>query len=138
MLELDYAFLADYASIQGDRLTTVGASFTRMETQALPAHAWFAVAGRIRCDEAEREWVNLTIRFISPGEDPIVVEASNQLDVSTTTHPPYSGHRRGIVFALQMALPLIESGTYTVEVDIDETAGVDRALKFEVIPAPAQ
>ncbi|MGK2348002.1 DUF6941 family protein [Actinomyces sp. W5033] len=75
MLGLDCAFLADDVSIQGDRLTTVGASFTRMEAQALPARAWFAVAGRIRCDEAEREWVNLTIRFISPGEDPIVVDA---------------------------------------------------------------
>ncbi|QPL05048.1 MULTISPECIES: DUF6941 family protein [Actinomyces] len=136
MLELDYAFLADYASIQGGLLTTVGASFTRMEAQALPIHASFAVAGRIRCDEAEREWVKLTIRFISPGEDPTVVEASNQIDVSTTTHLPYSGHRRGIVFALQMTLPLIELGIYTVEVDIDETEGVDRTLKFEVIPAP--
>lgn len=31
-----------------------------------------------------------------------------------------------------MALPLMETGTYAVEVDIDGTEGVDRVLKFEL------
>jgi hypothetical protein len=132
MLELDYAFLAEYASIQGSHLTAVGASFTRMEAQEMPLQAFFAVAGRIRCDEPERESINLTVRVTSPGEEPLRIEATNQLDASEATVRPYCGHKRGVVFALQMALPLMETGTYAVEVDIDGTEGVDRVLKFEL------
>ncbi|WP_174721948.1 DUF6941 family protein [Actinomyces qiguomingii] len=133
MLELDYAFLAEYASIQDGNLTTVGGSFTRLVTPQLPVQAFLAVAGRIRCDEPQRETVDVTIRITSPGDDQLKIEATNRLDASETTHAPYDGHKRGIIFAAQIGVPLIEAGTYTVEVDIDETEGVDRVLKFEVV-----
>lgn len=135
MLELDYAFLAEHASIQGKLLTTVGASFTRMETPSMPFQAFFAIAGRIRCDEPDQDTIGLTVRIISPGDTPFKIEAHHQLDSSESTNEPYNGHRRGIIFALQMSLPLLEEGTYTVEVDIDETDEVDRVLKFETVTA---
>ena len=133
MLELDYAFLADFATIQDGRLTVVGASFTRMVVTEYPTFALLGVAGRIRCDEPDRNTINVTLRITSPGVEPTTIEAVNALDASEKTNPPYDKHRRGIVFAVQVNLPVLEEGTYTVEVDLDETDGVDRTLKFEVL-----
>jgi hypothetical protein len=133
MLELDYAFLADFATIQDGRLTVVGASFTRMVVTEYPTFALLGVAGRIRCDEPDRNTINVTLRITSPGVEPTTIEAVNALDASEKTNPPYDKHRRGIVFAVQVNLPVLEEGTHTVEVDLDETDGVDRTLKFEVL-----
>lgn len=131
MIDLDYAMLADYAAIQDSKLTVVGASFTRVLVDQVPMQAFLAVAGRARCDEPDRQDIGLTVRVISPGEEPLVIEATNRLDASEEVHPPYLGHKRGIIFAVQIAIPLLTTGTYTVEVDIDETEGVDRTLEFE-------
>ena len=133
MLELDYAFLADFATIQDGRLTVVGASFTRMVVTEYPTFALLGVAGRIRCDEPDRNTINVTLRITSPGAEPTTIEAVNAVDASEKANPPYDKHRRGIVFAVQVNLPVLEEGTYTVEVDLDETDGVDRTLKFEVL-----
>ena len=133
MLELDYAFLADFATIQDGRLTVVGASFTRMVVTEYPTFALLGVAGRIRCDEPDRNTINVTLRITSPGAEPTTIEAVNALDASEKANPPYDKHRRGIVFAVQVNLPVLEEGTYTVEIDLDETDGVDRTLKFEVL-----
>ncbi len=135
MLELDYAFLAEYASIQDGKLTTVGASFTKLRTPEMPTQDFLAVAGRIRCDEPKRETIGVTVRITAPGDEPWAIEATNRLNASEAEHTPYNGHRRGIIFALQMSMTLVEFGTHTVEVDIDETDGVDRVLKFETISA---
>ena len=133
MLELDYAFLADFATIQDGRLTVVGASFTRMVVTEYPTFALLGVAGRIRCDEPDRNTINVTLRITSPGVEPTTIEAVNALDASEKTNPPYDKHRRGIVFAVQVNLPVLKEGIHTVEVDLDETDGVDRTLKFEVL-----
>ena len=53
MAELDYAFLADYATISEGRLTAVGASFTHVFVPQLPVEISFAVAGRLRVREDE-------------------------------------------------------------------------------------
>ena len=133
MLELDYAFLADFATIQDGTLTVVGASFTRMVVTEYPTFALLGVAGHIRCDEPDRNTINVTLRITSPGVESTTIEAVNALDASEKENPPYDKHRRGIVFAVQVNLPILEEGTYTVEVDLDETDGVDRTLKFEVL-----
>ena len=133
MLELDYAFLADFATIQDGRLTVVGASFTRMVVTEYPTFALLGVAGRIRCAEPDRNTINVTLRITSPGVEPTTIEAINALDASEKTNPPYDKHRRGIVFAVQVNLPVLKEGIHTVEVDLDETDGVDRTLKFEVL-----
>lgn len=132
MLDLDYAFLADYAAIQEGKLTTVGASFTRMRVPVVPTQAFFAVAGRIRCDEPDRQDVGIRIRVVGPGDEPLTVEAENRLDISETTNPPYDAHRRGTIFALQVGLPILVAGTYSVSIDLEDTEGIDRLLRFEV------
>lgn len=53
MAELDYAFLADYATVAEGRLTAVGGSFTHLFSSNLPASITFSVAGRIRLLEDE-------------------------------------------------------------------------------------
>lgn len=82
MLELDYAFLADFATIQDGTLTVVGASFTRMVVTEYPTFALLGVAGRIRCDEPDRNTINVTLRITSPGAEPTTIEAVNALDAS--------------------------------------------------------
>ena len=74
MLELDYAFLADFATIQDGTLTVVGASFTRMVVTEYPTFALLGVAGRIRCDEPDRNTINVTLRITSPGAEPTTIE----------------------------------------------------------------
>ena len=133
MIDLDYAMLADYASIEGDKLTVVGASFTRAVVDQVPTQGMIAVAGRIRCDDPDRQEAGVTVRVTSPGDSPLEIEATNRLDISEARHAPYTGNRRGIVFAANMSIPLLATGTYTVEIDLDDTPEVDRVLKFEVL-----
>lgn len=130
MLELDYAFLADFATIQDGKLTTVGGSFTKLIASEFPSQALIAVAGRVRCDEPEVDVIPVTVRVMSPDDVGMTVEATTELDASEERHAPYEGHRRGIVFALQMNLPILSAGVYTVEIDLEGTDGVDRTLKF--------
>ena len=61
MLDLDYAFLADYATIQNGTLTAVGASLTSLEVDSLPSVAMFSFAGRLRCDESQENTLNFWI-----------------------------------------------------------------------------
>lgn len=65
----------------------------------------------------------------------MAIAATNQLDASEAKRAPCNGHRRDIIFALQMSIPLIEFGTRTIEVTIDETDGVDHVLKLESVSA---
>lgn len=137
MLDLDYAFLADYATIQNGTLTAVGASLTSLEVDSLPSVAMFSIAGRLRCDEPTRDAVSMSLRIIAPGDEGASIEATNILDASESTHPPYRGHRRGIVFAVQVSLPLLTPGLHQVEVDLEDTDGIDRVLRFDVSqPSP--
>ena len=94
MLEFDYAFLADFATIQDGTLTVVGASFTRMVVTEYPTFALLGVAGRIRCDEPDRNTINVTLRITSPGAEPTTIEAVNALDASEKANPPYDKQTR--------------------------------------------
>ena len=132
MIELDYAFLAEYATIQDNKLTTIGASFTRMQVLTIPTEATLSVAGRIRTP-SDIDELTLHVRATPPNQ-------SYQLDGSLalndlTSLPEYGEGRRGTVFALQFTLPLTDWGLYTIEVDLDETEGIDRTLKFELAQA---
>jgi len=132
MIELDYAFLAEYATIQDNKLTTIGASFTRMQVLTIPTEATLSVAGRIRTP-SDIDELTLHVRATPPDQ-------SYQLDGSLalndlTSLPEYGAGRRGTVFALQFTLLLTDWGLYTIEVDLDETEGIDRTLKFELAQA---
>lgn len=139
MAELDYAFLADFATIQDSKLTTVGASFTRIGVPSFPSPVSFAVAGRVRCGQDDADRVALTMRVRTPGDEGLTYEVQSEIDASRIDHPTYDGVHRGIVFAMQINIPLLTAGLYSVDVDLDDTDSVDRTLKFEAAPlAPAE
>ena len=128
MAELDYAFLADYAAVQDGKLTAVGASFTLMRTPVIPGETILSIAGRVRVTTDEKD-LEVTIRVRAP-ENAYVLEF-NIRDDDLQTYPRYAD-KRGILFAVQVRVPLISVGLYEVEIDLAETASVDRVLKFEV------
>ena len=130
MIELDYAFLADYAAIQESKLTAVGASFTRMVVREMPSQVMLSVAGRVRVS-TDIDEVNLAVRATAPHQS---YQLDGTLRISDLKDlPEYGEGKRGAVFALQFSLPLMEFGTYVIEVDILETEEVDRVLKFEAV-----
>jgi len=50
--ELDYAYLAEFAKVENNSLTAVGASYTHVEADRLPVIHTVYVAGRVRALEA--------------------------------------------------------------------------------------
>lgn len=128
--ELDYAFLADYATVAGDRLTAVGASFTRLTAVSVPTQIPFSLAARVRAS-ADDEDFPLEVRVTSPDE---------QLDISTefTVSPsdakhPYGDDRRvGVLITLSLNLPMPSFGLYTVRLLIKGREVRD--LKFQLLP----
>lgn len=130
MIELDYAFLADYAAIQESKLTAVGASFTRMMVREMPGQVMLSVAGRVRVS-TDIDELNLAVRATAPDQ---TYQLDGTLTISDLKHlAEYGEGKRGAMFALQFNLPLTTFGTYVIEVDILETEGVDRILKFEAV-----
>lgn len=129
MAELDYGFLAEYATVQGSKLTAVGASFTHVDAAVLPALMTVYVAGRIRAREDERD-ISLQIRLTPPG-------AGTPFAFSTTINPsadvrPYDG-KMGLLFAFGLPIQLAEEGLYTIFINVD---GKDRRLAFGLDLAP--
>ena len=110
--ELDYAFLAEFARVEGDSLTAVGASFTRVALPSVPAQMTLHVAGRIRALE---------------GGDPFPVQirigtddGSNGIALETAMDPkqainPYQG-KVGIVFTAEVPLQIDAEGRYRAEI----------------------
>lgn len=127
MIELDYAYLAEYAVVADGKLTAVGASFVQVEVP-LPMHHRFAVAGRIRSS-----------LDVGPYEVEFVLRSPNgKYETSTTgtVHPddPHStvyGDRRSTLFVLNTIAALIDPGLYELFVIV---AGKEsRRLAFEVV-----
>lgn len=132
MIELDYAFLADYATVSGGKLTAVGASFTKMTVDSLNSTATIALAGRVRCDDVDVTTVPIVISATIPAEAPLKLGITHELPISEQDVPPYTGHRRGVVFAMRMDIPILAEGLVEFCIDVGATGDVDRILKFEV------
>lgn len=135
MIELDYAFLADYAAVQEGKLNVIGASFTELRTESLPSETMLSVAGRIRSSVDVPE-IEASI-VISPPDGSFSLAADIIIDdLQELTH--YDG-KRGLLFAVQLMVPLPSEGLYKVELDIKNTEHpIDRVLKFDVQPAKRQ
>lgn len=125
MIELDYAFLADYAAVQEGKLTVVGASFTRIRVSAVPSLLNLSIAGRLRTS-VDVHAVSMKLA-IEPPENQFRIEAGLELKDGGNSY----ADKQGILFAAQMALPIPALGFYTVTLDIGGTTGIDRVLKFE-------
>lgn len=124
MAELDYAFLADYAAVQAGKLTVIGASFTHVTLSSIPASIPLHVAGRIRAAEGERD-IKLGIRVEAPGD-------GLKIEFDGTVNPgpdvlPYDG-KVGLLFALNIQLPVQSEGLYQVFVSVGDKT---RRLAFE-------
>ena len=125
MAELDYAFLADYATVQDGKLTAVGASFVQLRAP-LPFVRAVTVAGRIRTPKHTPD-VELSAEFETPGDTPVFRS-------STTLSHAVSSQRYadkvGILFVVTQQLRFTEPGLCAVRLRLD---GQDvRTLKFEV------
>lgn len=130
--KLDYAFLAEFAQVQGNRLTAVGASYTYLLASGLPVAHMLSVAGRVKTT-VRRESVPVEITVNAPND-------AYSIEVDTELHPgddvrPY-GDNVGLIFALTMQIPIPSEGLYEVLVSVDGEQ--QRRLAFEVqLNAPA-
>lgn len=101
-----------------------------MVVREMPSQVMLSVAGRVRVS-TDIDEVNLAIRATAPHQS---YQLDGTLRISDLKDlPEYEEGKRGAVFALQFSLPLMEFGTYVIEVDILETEEVDRVLKFEAV-----
>ncbi|MCD2153499.1 hypothetical protein LQL77_07215 [Rhodococcus cerastii] len=127
MIELDYAYLAEYAVVADGKLTAVGASFVQVEVP-LPIHHRFAVAGRIRSS-----------LDVGPYEVQFVLKSPQgkyETSTSGTVHPddPEStvyGDKRSTLFVMNTVAALIDPGLYELYVTV--AGNESRRLAFEVV-----
>ena len=124
MAELDYAFLAEYAKVEDGKLTAIGASYTHVRFNQIPASHFLAVAGRIRITINENP--NLAVRVTSP-QDKFEIKLDVPIqDLSLVR--TYNGYA-GILFAVNGPIPVFEPGLYEVKIELNGL--VVRTLKFE-------
>lgn len=124
--ELDYAFLAEYARVEGNSLTAVGASFTSLAVPVLPLSTTVYVAGRFRAP-AQGGPFAVEVRAGAADADPSVIMAT-ALDPAQAV-APYRG-RAGMTFAVGMPVTFATPGMKQVQVVLE--GDVVRALYFEV------
>lgn len=128
MIELDYAFLADYAVVADGRLTVVGGSFVTVAVP-MPVDYRFAVAGRIRAS-LDVESFDLQFSVKAPGYEISTGGVSRPGDPDSTTY----ADKRSTLFVLNTVIPLVEPGLYEIFVGLNgETV---RRLAFEAVDLP--
>ncbi|MGW5456233.1 DUF6941 family protein [Nocardia sp. NPDC003979] len=126
MAELDYAFIAEYATAENGKLTVVGASYISVEAATFPAVHLLSVAGRVRAPEGT-EAVELGFTVTSPAPS-VPITASGVLTPDETT-AVYDG-KIGIVFAMSTMIQVTAPGLVEVDIEVDGAAA--RHLAFEV------
>lgn len=133
MAELDFAFLADYATVEQGKLTVVGGCYTH----AWPSHELGQpipyttfLAGRVRV--TDRTKVTLGVRLTSPGPT-YEIETHTALEAQGD---PYDDSHRSIVFAARLDVPIVGLGLYEVHLSLDDQPA--RRLAFTVEPPPGR
>lgn len=126
MAELDYAYLADYAQVEGGKISALGASYTHAVVDELPAGWLTTVVGRVRIAEDEAP-VSLRIEVAPPG-NMLRLRTENTLDRAAGVRP-YDG-KVGLLFAATLQLPITASGLCTFDIYVNESHA--RRLAFEV------
>lgn len=114
MAELDYAFLADYAQIEGGKISALGASYTHAVVSELPAPWMTTVAGRIRAVQGEGA-VPLAIRIDAP-DNAYVMNVEGVIAAGPDVRA-YDG-KVGLLFTFTVHMPLVAEGLYEVLVFI--------------------
>lgn len=116
MAELDYAFIADFASVESGKLTAVGASYTVVRVPSFPAMHPFAVAGRVRA-EAGANNIDIKVTIQPPLASPAIT-IQGKLTPDDANPMIYDG-KIGILFALMNVVMLVGPGLAEVLVEID-------------------
>jgi len=123
MAELDFALLADFASVEGGKLTVVGGCYTHVWQNEPGPHATF-IAGRIRLsDESE---VLLGLSLTAPDS---TYQITSESPLPAPEGPTYDGQHKSLVFAAQMTIPLVAEGRYELALSVDRQHA--RTLIFE-------
>ncbi|MEJ1087002.1 hypothetical protein WDU99_01580 [Microbacterium sp. Mu-80] len=132
MAELDYAYLADYAQIEGGKISALGASYTHATVPAFPILWLTSIVGRVRVDEGE-DPVSVRIEVLSPG-DSVRVNFESVLE-QTPDVRPYRG-KVGLLFAATLQMPVATNGLCTFDIYLNGEHA--RRLAFEIELAEAQ
>lgn len=127
MAELDYAYLADYVALQDGKLTAVGASFTFVQVESLPSVMDLGIGGRVRAKEPECP-VAMDITVLGPA-DRYEMSYGGHLNPGPM-HRPYGDGTVGLLFALNLQVPLDTTGLYEIRISIEGRQV--RRLAFEV------
>jgi hypothetical protein len=123
MAELDFALLADYATVEGGKLTVVGGCYLHVWQLEPGPHVTY-VAGRIRAsDETE---VLLGLSVTAPDH---LYQITTESPLQAPDGPPYDGLHRSLVFAAQMTIPLVAEGRYELALSINGQPA--RTLAFQ-------
>lgn len=125
-IELDYAFLADYAQVVGGKLTAVGASFTEVKVPQVPFNLQVALAGRIRASE-NTERVRFVVEIVPP-ENAYEFKAEGLMTVTEPVRP-YNG-KLGLLLAANISVPIVGIGLYVVNLHLE--GDLARRLAFGV------
>lgn len=125
-IELDYAFLADYAVVADGKLTAVGASFTIVKPPSLPQNLPISIAGRLRASVGTTA-AGLKIEVVPPNKEYEINAEGVMHDLEGVQ--PYDG-KLGLLFAFTLALPLVAPGLYVVNLYLE--GNLARRLAFEV------
>lgn len=132
MADLDYAYLADYATVSEGKITAVGASFTHMFTPAVPSQADFSIAGRIRVQEQENPpEISIDVRAEKSQQH---MEINGQIPPSPDAIV-YDG-KVGILFTLDISLEMKHAELVTVDILL---GGIQqRRLAFQLTTHPGE
>lgn len=127
MAELDYAYLADYVSLQDGKLTTIGASFTFAAVPSVPIQMMVGVAGRVRASITEGP-ITIEVKA-TPPDDSFEMVFAGEVGAGPDARP-YGDGIVGLLFAINMQLPVTAFGLYSFEIHVQ--GQLARRLAFEV------
>lgn len=133
MAELDYAYLADFATVQEGKLSAIGASFTHIAAVTFPSALQTSIAGRVRTSLNEGP-IALGVKITPPGGE-YEIEFSGMLSPGDTIRP-YAGDRLGVLFAFNAGIPLPSAGLYEVTLSIEGQTVRRLAFDVEAIRTP--
>lgn len=125
--DLDYAFLAEFASIAEGKLMVVGGSFTHVTVPNLNRGHLLAVAGRVRAEQ-DTPPIKLGIEFEAPAGGGFKISSESDILPGPASRP-YNG-KVGILFTLSTVIPLPIEGLYTVNLSLN--GDHVRRLAFDV------
>jgi hypothetical protein len=125
MIELDYAYLADYAQVSNGKISSIGASFTHVKSIQIPSLLAFSIAGRVRVSE-DIQSVAMSLVVSSKASD---LRLNFEGTLIQQDSRPYQG-KVGLLFSFTTQIPLMAKGLYEVQIFLEGKEV--RRLAFDV------